>query len=141
MLQAFNQHGELVPIWKMTRQEIEQRYKESFYCPSCREQVIIKAGIKNTPHFAHQQKSECVQTGEGSYHENGKKDMFNWLQSQGYHVKLEYYHPQINQRSDIFLQLGKKQIAIEYQCAKISKQEALMRRKVINQLVSSQFGF
>ncbi|WP_073198632.1 competence protein CoiA [Gracilibacillus kekensis] len=129
MLNAFNHNGEVVPIWKMNRQQIQKRRKETFYCPSCKELVIIKAGVKNTPHFAHKAKSECIHSGESSYHENGKKDLYEWLKKQGYQVDLEYFLPNINQRPDLFLQIGEKQIAIEYQCASISREEVRMRTK------------
>ncbi|WP_208590179.1 competence protein CoiA [Gracilibacillus suaedae] len=127
MLQAVNQTGELVPIWKMNRDEIKQKRKEKFFCPACNEPLIIRAGMKNTPHFAHHSKSNCSLSGEGSYHENGKKDIYLWLHAQGYPVKLEHYFPGIKQRADIFLEMEKKKIAVEYQCASISIQEICRR--------------
>ncbi|SFL36652.1 Competence protein CoiA-like family, contains a predicted nuclease domain [Gracilibacillus orientalis] len=127
MLQAVNQVGELVPIWKMNRDEIKQKRKERFFCPDCSEPLMIKAGMKNTPHFAHHSKSNCTLSGEGSYHENGKKDIYLWLHEQGYQVALEHYFPDIRQRADVYLELKKKRIAIEYQCAAISIQEICQR--------------
>ncbi|QGH35618.1 hypothetical protein GI584_16880 [Gracilibacillus salitolerans] len=127
MLQAVNQTGELVPIWKMNLDEIKQKRKERFFCPACREPLMIKAGLKNTPHFAHHRKSNCNLSGEGSYHENGKKDIYLWLVAQGYQVTLEHYFADIKQRADIFLEMKKKRIAIEYQCARISIQEMCRR--------------
>ncbi|MGP4041163.1 competence protein CoiA [Gracilibacillus sp. D59] len=127
MLQAVNQKGELVPIWKMNRDEIKQKRKQQFFCPACKEPLMIKAGLKNTPHFAHYSKSNCALSGEGSYHENGKKDIYLWLSDQGYQVQLEHYFPDIKQRADVFLEMKKKRIAIEYQCAAITIQEICRR--------------
>ncbi len=127
MLQAVNQSGELVPLWKLNRDQIKQMRKEKFFCPACHERLMIKAGTKNTPHFAHHRKSNCSLSGEGSYHENGKKDIYLWLHARGYQVTLEHYFPNIKQRADISLEVKKKKIAIEYQCAPISIQEICRR--------------
>lgn len=129
ILQALNQTGELIAIWKMNQEEISQKKEEIFYCPECKERLLIKAGLKNTPHFAHYPKSKCTLSGEGSYHENGKKDIYLWLKEQGYLVELEYYLPNIKQRADIYLEINGKRIAIEYQCAPISTLEICQRTK------------
>ncbi|MDX8045795.1 competence protein CoiA family protein [Gracilibacillus sp. S3-1-1] len=128
MLQAENEQGDLVPLWQLAREQIKQIKDKNFYCPGCKEKVLIKAGWKNTPHFAHQKQTNCtLSTGEGIYHENGKKDIYVWLKKQGFTVHLEYYLPAIKQRADIYLEVNKKRIAIEYQCATISRNEIMER--------------
>src|SRR5699024_2794949 len=93
--------------------------------------VIVKAGDKVIPHFAHQSKSNCPsgEGGEGPYHEKGKLLLFNWLRSQNLDVKLEKYIKEINQRPDILLKVNKKLIAIEYQCTRIPVEQIRLRNR------------
>ncbi|GAB2532959.1 competence protein CoiA [Gracilibacillus alcaliphilus] len=127
MLQAINQDGQVVAIWSVDRQEIEQMRSMTFYCPACKQPLIIKAGSKKSPHFAHRVDKGCALSGESSYHDEGKKDIYVWLKRQGYKVYLEHHIAEINQRPDILLEIANKRIAIEYQCAAISQQEMLKR--------------
>lgn len=123
MLQAKSNKGCFVTLATLTKTEIEQLKKrqETFYCPTCDGQVIIKAGTKMIPHFAHRQAVHCpsYEGGEGPYHEQGKLLLYQWLKSQRLDIRLEVYIPEINQRPDLLLVLGSKRIAIEYQCARI----------------------
>lgn len=88
----------------------------------------MKAGSRTVPHFAHLPKSTCTNaSGEGSYHEQGKVQLYEWFTRQGYQVQLEAYLPALRQRPDLLLTIGNRQIAIEYQCCRIS-QEIMMDR-------------
>src|SRR5699024_10076197 len=95
--------------------------KEKVYCPVCHGEVIIRAGPVITPHFAHQAKQDCPANrgGEGPVHEKGKLLLYQWLKKHNVDVRLEHYLPNIQQQPDLFLQLNKQRIAIEYQCSKI----------------------
>lgn len=94
------------------------RKKENFYCPECKEKVIVRAGPKVVPHFAHINSSKCsVNGGEGTYHQQGKLLLYEWLINQGITAELETYIPEINQRPDLLIYMKKRRIAIEYQCA------------------------
>lgn len=116
----------------MSLEEIEKMRGElEFFCPACNGRVIMKAGIKMVPHFAHRSKANCPsnERGEGAYHEQGKLLLYQWLVKQGITVNLEEYIPEIKQRPDILIQLNQRRIAIEYQCSRISMQEMLERTR------------
>lgn len=131
MLQARSKTGRLVTLATLTKQEIEKERNNDFFCPECKEQVIVKAGDKIIPHFAHQAKSSCPsrETGEGPYHEKGKLLLYNWLRGQKLHVKLERYIKEIQQRPDILLKVNGKLIAIEYQCARVPIEQIRLRNE------------
>lgn len=131
MLQALNQQKKIVTLAALSKSEIQAQRMQSFFCPVCRERVIIKAGMRMIPHFAHQRSSSCPanQRGEGAYHERGKLQLFRWLKRQFPDVTLETYLQDIKQRPDILLRVGKRKIAIEYQCAKIPLQDIIKRNK------------
>lgn len=122
MLQAQSNRGKLITLASLTEVEIK-KYKAGFqfYCPACKELVMIKAGKKTIPHFAHYPKSKCpgARGGEGPYHEKGKLLLYQWLQSQYLDVELEPYLKEIKQQPDLLLIINNKRIAIEYQCARI----------------------
>ncbi|WP_163537068.1 competence protein CoiA family protein [Gracilibacillus sp. YIM 98692] len=135
MLQAEDDQGNLIVICTRKRSEIPFLKKEkSFYCPQCKMPLVVKAGPQVIPHFAHSKKSDCSHQGESSYHEKGKAELFIWLQRQGLHPSLEHYLPKIRQRPDIFLSVHSKQIAIEYQCAKLSSEEFVKRTRQYQKL-------
>ncbi|MFD2045355.1 competence protein CoiA [Ornithinibacillus salinisoli] len=122
MLQAKSQLGIVTMLYTLSRSEIQELKKtKRFYCPTCNEEVIIKAGTQIMPHFAHRSKVNCPanEGGEGAYHEKGKLLLYHWLNKQGYNVLLEPYISSINQRPDILLMINAKKIAIEFQCARI----------------------
>lgn len=139
MLQAKTKTGELVMLSTIPLKDIQQlRKSTTFYCPDCKERVIIKAGTEIIPHFAHERNSNCdIHGGEGPYHEKGKYLLYRWLKGQHIDVKLEAYLPEIKQRPDILVCLHQKLIAVEFQCAKVSPQiirkrnEGYMRAGII----------
>ncbi|MGF7013839.1 competence protein CoiA [Ornithinibacillus bavariensis] len=132
MLQAKLKTGKLVTLFHLTRDEIAiLRVKENFFCPTCNERVIVKAGNKTIPHFSHVARTHCLSydKGEGAYHETGKLLLFEWLRRQGISVRLEEYIPEIKQRPDLLICLNRKKVAIEYQCATTTPQEIHSRTK------------
>ncbi|RCW69743.1 competence protein CoiA [Saliterribacillus persicus] len=129
MLKAIDENEKSFILASFRRKEIEKLKGNQFYCPTCKEKVIIKAGTKMIAHFAHVKQHDCAQQGEGAYHEQGKWQLFSWLKKQDLEVKLEYYLSEISQRPDIYLEIGKKKIVIEYQCARISEIEFLKRNE------------
>lgn len=133
MLQAKSNKGRLITLASLTKVEIEQlrlRQKD-FFCPTCNNQVIIKAGSKMIPHFAHRSRIDCPshETGEGEYHERGKLLLYQWLKSQQLNIKLEAHIPEINQRPDLLLEVNGKRIAFEYQCARIPIEQIKQRNE------------
>lgn len=131
MLQARSNEGLMILLSALTRKEIENaRRHQHFFCPICKEPVIIKAGTKIVPHFAHRSKTICPASGgEGPYHEKGKLILYQWLKSQYPEVMLEPYLTDINQIPDIYLILKGRKIAIEFQCAKIDIQSIQLRNQ------------
>lgn len=132
MLRAKLNTGEFVTLATLTKQEINQHRKNSqFHCPTCQEPLMIKAGKLTIPHFAHYSNDKCPSNkgGEGSYHEQGKLLLYQWLKSQHLDVKLEPYLKEIQQQPDLLLILNDKRIAIEYQCARINIEQVRKRNK------------
>lgn len=129
MLQAKTSDGVIITLAELSRKEIELERQNKFYCPTCNEQVIIKAGHLVVPHFAHQAKANCYsgESGEGPYHEKGKIILYKWLASQQLNVKLEKHIEKINQRPDLFLQINNQKIAIEFQCARVPIKQIVER--------------
>src|SRR5690625_2120567 len=104
MLQAQSNKGELITLATLTEAEIKTVRRDSqFYCPVCKELLMIRVGKQVVPHFAHYPKSKCPETsgGEGPYHENGKLLLYKWLKSQYLHVELEPYLKNIKQQPDL----------------------------------------
>ena len=129
-LQAKNKDGALETLICLDQRTIEKQKKiQTYFCPVCNEQVIIRAGTSKIAHFAHLPNNSCPvsREGEGIYHEIGKLHLFQWLKKQHIRTQLEYYIPKIKQRADLFLTIGHKQIAIEFQCATISAKEIIKR--------------
>lgn len=132
MLQAKSNEGILITLAHLSQTEIEYYRKNTqFYCPTCHQAVIIKAGRRVIPHFAHHPETNCLinERGEGTYHETGKLFLYQWLRSQGLNVELEKYIKHIKQQPDILLVLNQKRIAIEFQCARIPIEQILSRNE------------
>jgi len=131
LLQAKTKHGTLVTPSMLTKREINTLKQEGtlFYCPTCNKRVIMKAGFKMIAHFAHHSRAACPagEAGEGIYHEKGKLILYQWLKKQAISVQLEFYLPEIRQRPDLLVRIGKKKIAVEYQCASIPANEVVKR--------------
>lgn len=129
MLQAKSIEGVIITLAELSRKEIELERQKKFYCPTCNEQVIIKAGHLVVPHFAHRSKANCQsgESGEGPYHEKGKIILYRWLASQQLNVELEKYIEEINQRPDLFLQINNQKIAVEFQCARVPIKQIIDR--------------
>lgn len=132
MLQAKSEKGVLITLADLPEDKIENiRRHTQFFCPTCNQLVIIKAGRVIIPHFAHSSKGDCPMTkgGEGSYHEKGKLLLYQWLKSQGLDIQLEKYIKKIKQQPDMLLTIKNKKIAIEYQCARIPIDQIILRNE------------
>ncbi|WP_154309082.1 competence protein CoiA family protein [Metabacillus lacus] len=109
------------------------RNTQRFYCPHCRQQLQLKLGSMVRYHFAHVIEAGCNYGGEGesTYHQAGKKQLFQWLQEHGVECVLESYLKRIKQRPDILLP-GRS--AIEYQCSSISTNDITKRSRMFERL-------
>ncbi len=131
MLLALNEQRQLFHPYQYTRETL-QRYRPhmKFYCPQCQQPVQLKIGKYNTPHFAHNANSNCVQLfseGESKLHLQGKIQLFEWLKGLGHTVKLEPYLPELSQRPDMLVTRQQKQFALEFQCSTISHEKWQLR--------------
>ncbi|WP_173916937.1 competence protein CoiA [Halobacillus sp. Marseille-Q1614] len=130
MFHALNEKDELLTIYQLAPDDILQMKKEaSFYCPDCREALLLRSGPLTTPHFAHFPSSLCTRKrgGESEVHEKGKLLLYDWLYHQGYRVEMEPYLSDISQRPDLMLTIGEKRIVLELQCSTISPEEVKKR--------------
>ncbi|MDP4550800.1 competence protein CoiA family protein [Alkalihalobacillus macyae] len=90
-----------------------------YFCPTCKERVIMKLGEKRVWHFSHHVSDYCIGNWEreSNYHLSGKKQLYEWVKKENLDVKLEYYLNSSKQRPDLLL--PSRRIAIEYQCSSI----------------------
>ncbi|WP_236564791.1 competence protein CoiA family protein [Cytobacillus firmus] len=107
----------------------QYREKHNFFCPECKEKVIMKIGKKRIPHFSHSKGSECPERyeRESEYHISGKVLLFKWLKKKGLNPTLEPYYPEISQRPDISVHYEGVHYALEYQCSSISEELFIKR--------------
>ncbi|WP_164525508.1 competence protein CoiA [Siminovitchia acidinfaciens] len=124
MLTALTNEGKLITLLgEMREQVIQLRKHQRFFCPACKEALILKAGHVRIPHFSHRHHSQCKNTTsepESSKHLKGKQDLFEWCRSNRLDVSLERYLPDIKQRPDLLVEKDGEQFAIEFQCTPIS---------------------
>jgi len=121
VLSALNRKNKQIIPAMLTRKELMSLRSETFYCPECKAKVILRAGTKVIPHFAHQKSSTCTIShhGESVYHQQAKFLLYEWLRRQQFQVALEKHISSINQRPDIFLTIRNTSIAIEFQSSSV----------------------
>ncbi|WP_169823187.1 competence protein CoiA [Anaerobacillus alkalilacustris] len=132
MLVAITKQGTIISLGDkfLDKQKLlKLREVKKFYCPVCKQEVVLKLGTKLSWHFAHKKNSRCHEELEGEtvYHINGKKLLYEWLKIQGFDVHLEAYIKEAKQRPDLLVHIEKNTFAIEFQCAKISPELFLKR--------------
>lgn len=104
---------------------------KKYYCPICKEKLILKRGNVKVPYFAHYKNSNCfiaMEGGESYEHLMGKEQLLNFIDRRNTHV--EKYLPEINQRPDLTYQ----KIAFEFQCSPISVKRLEQRVNGYHQL-------
>lgn len=93
-----------------------------FRCLQCHEQVILRVGTINIPHFAHKYDSECSQAfteRESTDHLTGKIHLYTFFQQKKIPATLEAFLPKLKQRPDILVQGYHALIAVEFQCSQM----------------------
>ena len=126
MLVAMTEQQQLFHLTsKYPLDELQKLKKQqSFFCPQCKEQLLLKAGHIKIPHFAHQKNSECdslFSEGESAAHLLGKQQLFHHFSNLQLRTVLEPYLPQLQQRPDLLLTFKNRQYAVEFQCSPIAK--------------------
>lgn len=122
MLTAQLKTGEIV---QAKNADVSMKY----YCPICKQLLILKSGDLRIKHFAHLNNCSLKDhEAETVEHLAGKIHLQQKFKLAGYNGNLEQYLPLLRQRPDLLLDLtsGKK-LAIEYQCAPLTV-EALCQR-------------
>ena len=116
MLSAWNHSGEDV-----LAEEVELA-DGPFYCPACREQLILKKGRKVVAHFAHWPDADCEYTNEGESEEHrlAKQEIYKALLGVPgvTDVRLERYLREV--RPDVSFVLNGELVAIEIQLSQLS---------------------
>lgn len=98
-----------------------ERTKNVFYCPDCKQLVILKKGCKKIHHFAHKKNSDCANKGESEAHMTAKYDLYRALKANKQFSKVEMERNLGSVRPDVScVKNGKTYIAIEIQCSNIS---------------------
>ncbi len=122
MLVAINDQGQSLVLTKsLTEATLKQLRETNFYCPQCKEKLILKAGAIKIPHFAHTAYSNCDSSfaeGESYPHLLGKQQLFEHFHEKKYDVQLEKYLHDVQQRPDLFIRT-KRLYALEFQCSRI----------------------
>lgn len=130
MLQAKNEAGKFITPSLLPKEKLEKIRKTQFYCPTCNGPVILRAGPKTIPHFAHRAHGNCptLHTGESHYHKQAKLLLYKWLHTQSFReIYLEKYIPTIQQRPDILFKTERSRVAIEFQQVTTSTEEISKR--------------
>lgn len=119
--------------------ELERiRHEETFLCPACGTDVIMKLGQKKRWHFAHQYNKSCPYEleAETPYHQQGKTDLYYWLKKQVMTILLEHYISELKQRPDLLIK-SPHHHAIEFQCATIPIDTMKKRKQGFHKLAMS----
>lgn len=127
MQAAITKHGEWIYAWNAER----GRY---YICPECRHKVICRHGQYKQPYFAHTDHQHDHGGPETAEHVKGKKQLFDWLTSQGWQVEIEHYLGQIQQRPDIMAQRDGQRLIIEFQCSPLSVERLAIRNNGYRQI-------
>ncbi|KRL99717.1 competence protein CoiA family protein [Liquorilactobacillus satsumensis] len=122
MLQACNLDGEPIAAY-------QAESGESYYCPACHAELILKSGAHKITHFAHRNNPECAAHSEGetSEHLTGKLQLAQLLKVQGKTVIVEYYIEVLKQRPDLFVRHQQQNFVLEFQCAPLSVEKMKQR--------------
>ena len=125
MLVAMTKQQQLFQLsTKISQQELQLlKQQHQFFCPQCKEQLILKAGQIKIPHFAHKNNSNCLSSfseGESTAHLLGKQHLYQLFTKLQLTPILEPYLPQLRQRPDLLISQNSKSYAIEFQCSSIA---------------------
>lgn len=116
---------------KLPLDELQRLKKQqSFFCPQCKEQLLLKAGHIKIPHFAHQKNRACdslFSEGESTAHLLGKQHLFHLFTNLQLHPVLEPYLPELHQRPDLLITFKERQYAVEFQCSPIAQPSFQLR--------------
>ncbi|MFV0560065.1 MAG: competence protein CoiA [Enterococcus sp.] len=120
MLFAQNENSRLIDARDL---ETNDLVRNTYYCPACASEVILKNGLKRVTHFAHKRMNTCSAFSEGETEEHLElKRLF----SRWFVLELEKYIPTLKQRPDGLIE---NQLALEIQCSPLSAKRFIERTK------------
>ncbi|MBQ0137675.1 MAG: hypothetical protein KBT36_00085 [Kurthia sp.] len=134
MLMAMTQDNHLFQLnMDASKEQLrELRKKQRFFCPACKQELLLKIGEIIIPYFSHVRKNDACNLfsdHESPAHVKGKILLFDWFQKQNIPVLLEPYLPAIRQRPDLLIKQEEKYTAIEFQCSWINSEKMQERTK------------
>lgn len=145
LFSAVQKNGEIFCLFPRQSRKVLQeiRKNEEFYCPECKEKVVMKLGSQRIEHFSHQKGSNCTESyeGESDYHINGKLQLHQWLDRQNLCPVLEPYYQSIQQRPDVGFTYHLKPYALEFQCSAIPLELMKKRTKQYRKIQTSVLWF
>ena len=125
MLSAYNQHEDDVVAWEVTREQ------GPFFCPECKEPVVVKKGQFKVHHFAHRPDSDCAYgVGESEQHRQAKYQIYEALLQHPSVGNLKVERNLKDIRPDIsFCWQGRDRVGIELQISAIALDEVERRTR------------
>lgn len=110
MLVAKNIVGEKIIGWEANKDE-------SYYCPSCEEELVLRQGEIKIHHFSHMAETGCAYSvGETQKHILMKKNIYQILQNSNHYKKIELEYKIDDKIADVYLiNRSNKKIAVECQ--------------------------
>lgn len=134
MYAAMNLNGELIYA-----RELERGYSldNQWFCPDCRQEVIVKKSKKQKYFFSHlnvchsEDLDRVIINTETDSHMRTKEIFYNALQDTELTIQIEYPIDSINQIADIYVEdyLKQNRMVIEYQHTPISAKLIHQRHK------------
>ncbi len=125
MLSAYNQQEDDVVAWEVTREQ------GPFFCPECRDEVVVKKGHLKVHHFAHLPGTYCAYgTGESEQHKQAKYEIYQTLREHSSVTQIKVERSLGDVRPDIsFYWQHKYKVAIELQISDNSINEISRRTR------------
>lgn len=106
----------------------EERGKESYQCPECKSDVVLKKCRLKVDHFAHKPPVTCAYgTGESETHRRSKLEIYQALELRAEVTKLELERGLKTIRPDISFQVGDSYVAFEVQLSALTVEKIVQR--------------
>ena len=107
---------------------ITEKSQRPFYCPTCKDEVILKKGKIREDHFAHKPFVDCIYAGgESQKHYKAKRIIYTALNNYRGCTKCDIERQLDGVRPDVSLCIGKTYVAIEIQKSNIDIDEICRR--------------
>ena len=106
----------------------EERGTESYQCPECKSDVVLKKCRLKVDHFAHKPPVTCAYgVGESEIHRRNKLEIYQALESRAEVTKLQLERGLETVRPDISFKFGKSHLAFEVQLSSLTVEKIIQR--------------